>query len=533
MILRKPYALLIKNFKIIHVIIGLMILFMYLKSGAILNFLNDYLINSGFILESYKYNEIYSSSYIIVSVLIIIFNIIILFILKMKDKKVTFYIYNIIVYSLFILLLTYTSSVFNSMQNKIVDLRVIKALKDFFFAYNVIQIISLFMYIMRATGFDVKKFNFKKDLVDLKVEEKDSEEFEVNINVDLNKISRNRKKGIRYLKYFYFENRFISNIVISVVCFIIVFFGILGIINRDPVYKQYKMFTTNFYTLQVEEVYTTTLSKDNKVIDDNYAFILMKIKLKKNSTKSITLNTGRFELKTGDSTYHSTNKYNNYFEDIGSLYRDDELKSEFTTYFLIYRINKKDANKKFYLNYINDTNDIRVNIKTTSLDNENTITGNFDESLAFDNSIVDDYSLTLERFQLDEKIKVNYKYCITDTKCNNAYEYVTPGINANFDKAVLRLDGTLIIPEFYNEYVTSMESLIKKFGYLSYEINGKTYISSFYDILKANKVKQDTTTYYEVKKDVLSASKIMLVLKIRNNTYNYILKDGGAEWKNY
>ena len=43
MILRKPYAILIKNFKLIHFIMALMMGFLFYKTSSILSFLNDYL----------------------------------------------------------------------------------------------------------------------------------------------------------------------------------------------------------------------------------------------------------------------------------------------------------------------------------------------------------------------------------------------------------------------------------------------------------------------------------------------------------
>ena len=43
MILRKPYALLIKNFKLIHIILSLMMIYLFYKTNAILSFLGEYI----------------------------------------------------------------------------------------------------------------------------------------------------------------------------------------------------------------------------------------------------------------------------------------------------------------------------------------------------------------------------------------------------------------------------------------------------------------------------------------------------------
>ena len=50
--------------------------------------------------------------------------------------------------------------------------------------------ISIVMYAFRATGFDIKKFDFAKDLEELDIETKDNEEFEVNLELETDKYQR-------------------------------------------------------------------------------------------------------------------------------------------------------------------------------------------------------------------------------------------------------------------------------------------------------------------------------------------------------
>ena len=43
MILRKPYAFLVKHFKLIHILLTLVIAFLVYRTNIILNFLNEYI----------------------------------------------------------------------------------------------------------------------------------------------------------------------------------------------------------------------------------------------------------------------------------------------------------------------------------------------------------------------------------------------------------------------------------------------------------------------------------------------------------
>jgi len=525
-ILRKPYALLIKNFKLIHVIFSVIALFLFLRTSDLLSFIDEYIVNSGFIVEDYQISELLPGYINLLIVFIVLLNVVIGVLLKYKGKRITFYIINIVIYLVIFVGYAYTSSLINTMQTQIVDTRVVRALRDIFNILSVVQIISLVMYAFRATGFDVKKFNFTKDLIDLEIAETDNEEVEVAVDIDINKINRARRKNIRMLKYFYFENKFWCNIAIAAVSFIFVCIIVVSSFNKAKTYKQHQVVSVTNYNFQIEDVYITNKDKNNKIIEEDKSFVILEVKAKKKNNKDQQLNTTRFELKTKNTTYYHKNIYKDYFVDFGTIYTNQELDSEFENYFLVYRISNEDLNGKIYLNYVDTREEIVVNFNTINLLNDKTETITLGESKSFENSVLNDYVFTLNKFELAEKIKVNYKYCIKNDNCINAIEYVVPKISTNYEKAVLRLDGTLQVPEEYNTYAVNMEMLLTKFGYLRYVIDGKTYTSNFLGTLSASKVKQDNTAYFEVKEEVLNASDVTLVLRLRNHIYELKLKEG-------
>ena len=71
--------------------------------------------------------------------------------------------------------------------------------------------------IIRGLGFDIKKFNFTKDIQELNIEDIDSEEVEVNVNIDTKNIIRDINRRKRELGYWIKENLLFSIILISVI----------------------------------------------------------------------------------------------------------------------------------------------------------------------------------------------------------------------------------------------------------------------------------------------------------------------------
>lgn len=526
MILRKPYAILIKHFKLIHIIFTLLSLFLFFRCTDLLNFINEYIANTGFIIDNYQIAGLLPNYTMILIILGILLNIVVIILLKTKDKKITFYIINILIYSCLLVGFIYTSSLLNQMQTKIIDIRIVRALRDIFTALNVFQLISLIMYTFRAIGFDIKKFNFSKDMIDLEIKEEDREEVEVSIDIDINKIDRKRRKNLRMLKYFYFENKFICNIVLSIMGLFLIITFLFLTKNNDTIYNQNQFFNTTNYNLQIMDVYVTDKDKNNKIIEEGKSFVITEIKIKKRGTNTQKLNIGRIELKAKKNTYHHQSSYKDYFDDFGTIYTNQELSNEYKTYFLIYRVDNTELDN-MYINYV-DTNDKNYRVKFSSInlkeDKKESIALN--ETKKFENTILNNYEFIITSFNLNKIIELNYKYYINKNDFISAKEYIYPSLSTNYDKVILRLDGSLIVPKDYNSYVTNMEMLLTRFGYLEYVINDKTYNTKFLGTLKPSKVKQENTIYLEVKDEVMKASKISLIIKLRNISYELILKGG-------
>ena len=213
MIIRKPYAFLIKNFRKIHIVLLFLSLFIAYKIYDINHFLNVYM-SSG-IYDSYR-NPItlHVSFWLLLSViLVIIGSITLLILLNYKKKPWKLYLLPVIEYIAMFFVLNMIKSFFvhYSYDVKPTDLRLSRDLLGIFL---IIQLPSILFFIMRVFGLDIKKFNFNMEKEFLELSEEDREEIEIGLNLDRHSFIRGYKRFIRNAKYVYFEHKKICNTII-------------------------------------------------------------------------------------------------------------------------------------------------------------------------------------------------------------------------------------------------------------------------------------------------------------------------------
>ena len=173
-----------------------------------------------------------------------------------------------------------------------------------------------------------------------------------------------------------------------------------------------------------------------------------------------------------------------------------------------------------YLNY-NGLSTLRYKLNPVNLDEDvKQITYNLNDSVDLKNTILDSGNFTIPNFEVKEKYKLEYQYCIDNNECLKSYEYLLPTLGNN-DKAILKINGNISIN---NKSINTLSKFINKFGRVVYYKDSKQYSSKVsLKSLTPNKVK-DKDYYFEVDKGVINSDSIYLVFKIRNIQINYKIK---------
>ncbi len=532
MILRKPYKILIKHFKLIHLILTLLMVYIIYRFSRIINFF-DIAISSYTGVLSTNPTEFLYDIYIYLAIFaVIIFTLIVIFLLLMKQKSIKLYIWTIIAYVIAFILIAYSYSVVGDMEIKIVDPKVLRNVRDFLVVISMAQAITIILYGIRALGFDIKKFNFKEDLKDLEIVEEDNEEFEFNVEIDVDRVHRGVNKSKRFLKYFYVENRylffFISSLSVSIICLIV--YLSLGVYSKK--YTQTDFFTTRDFTMAISNTYITNLDYKGNKISENKSFVILEVTIKTNGKTAKQLNLARPELIVGYNKYYHDSTYIDKFVDIGNGYNNEYINNQFIKYLLIYPIDKNDVDKKMTFRYVDSSGSvssteaktINVGIVTRNLDQvKATKEYKLGETIDFGGSILEKTQFTINEQNISEMFKLDYNFCVSENDCYPSIEYLKPSIINNYDKTLLKVNGTISWDEnVARSKTTNLYNFISLYGSFSYTIDGtEKKDNSILKNVKSIRLNEDNTYYLELIKEVENAQELSLTLKVRDYIYVY------------
>ena len=171
------------------------------KTRAIYLFFKDFVK-----LGTYTYVTNISSQYvniimIIIPLFLVFFLLLIYFLMKQKEKKVLIYLISTIYYFVCFMLFIFFISVFNNLEYITYNNQTLVLFRDISMVVYYFNYVFLVVAFVRGFGFNIKQFNFQKDLIDLDISEADREEIEVNSGIDYENVGnffRKRKRNFMY-----------------------------------------------------------------------------------------------------------------------------------------------------------------------------------------------------------------------------------------------------------------------------------------------------------------------------------------------
>ena len=199
MIIRKPYAFLIKHFKIIHIGIFLIFGYLLLSFRDWYTFFKNVIVNNNYS-GGMGLEGKYTSFFLLFAIILLIFLAFSMyFLMKKKNKPVLFY-QIVMGYGVLALLFFFVyRGYFASVGSDIFSSRTLVLYRDSSLIIYVPAYAFVAFSFVRAFGFDIKKFSFEKDKKELNITSSDNEEVELNINVDKDKIVNSIRRERRQL----------------------------------------------------------------------------------------------------------------------------------------------------------------------------------------------------------------------------------------------------------------------------------------------------------------------------------------------
>lgn len=514
MIFRKPYAFLIKNFKIIHLILSILMIYTVYKISNVSRFIYDYIDNVA--------NSNIATSYIgtlvfVVLLIIIGISLTLYILMRYKKKPKILYLVNTIVYTIIFFVLFYILLNFQVIEKEVVDPKTIRLLRDITNIILYPEYLFILAMIVRTLGFDIKKFDFKSDIEEMNIDVSDNEEVELNVGVDVEKIKTKGRRQIRELKYYVLENKIFVFTILGVVGFIIIVSLLLNI-NINKVYKEGENVKTNYFMFNIYNSYITSKNDvGNDIGYNNTTYVVIKFNIEAllNDGYEYKLNPSNLLLLIGDNVYTPVTKYYDFFKVIGVGYKNQTIKyKESSDYILVYNIVNDDVNKVKYIRYegtenkIVQTKKIKINPKNIDKMDKEEIC-HLNDSIDLSSSMLNG-TLKIMSYEINKSFSYEYNYCI-----NSQCEILENTIVSSYDGQLLKLTVENTNDRF-NNYDFS-NNFIK----VKYKIGEDEYTSSLNNKTPSSST---TTMYFNVDNKIVEADSIWLEITIRNKFYKYILK---------
>ena len=531
MILRKPYAFLIKHFKLIHIILSACIFYLIYRTGLMINFINTYIDKTISVVGNDIVASLFNIGIILLPILIVIFSAILLAVMTLKDKPRLFYIITIIVELAIFVVYLYAYSTFSNMEETIVDMRTVKALRDLLVYVIIAQSAFSIFSLIRGVGFDIRKFNFGNDLHELEISIEDNEEFEIAVDFDLNDKKRTGKRIIRYIKYWVREHKIFVSIALTSLIVISTGYLCINYMINHKTYPQGKTLTMNGFSMTVMNSYIINSDiKGNNITGKEAYLVVVDLKVRCLEKKPKVLSTGALELNIAGDIYHHTNKYNYQLIDLGVTYNNQTIGNNEQRYLLVYEIPATSYTSKMKVGFRDTirekTTYISLNLTRFSKKKEKE-KYTIGQTLNFKNSTLGKTTLKINSYEIRNKFTLKYTYCSPRNRCIKSVEYLTPNLfNSNYNKSLLRLDAELMLDsELATTEIKDLYTLMKVFAKIEYEIDGKTkYQNVYLGSVKSSKIKQENVYYIEVFQEIKIADRIAIVFTVRDKEYKYYLK---------
>ena len=461
MIIRKPYAFLIKNFKKIHIFLLVLSIYVAYKLVDVSAFVNEFMNLGTYDLFKNPISRHISFTLYISIFLLMVGSAAILFLLNHKKKPWKLYLVPVVEYFILFLVLGMIKSFFNSYTTdvKVQDLRLSR---DLLMIFVIGQLPVIGIYVMRVFGLDLKKFNFNIDQEFLELSEEDREEIEIGIDIDKNSFKRTYKRFIRNTKYFYEEHKGICRGIITGFIVILLFIIYTNVFVTHRSYKEGQVYNVNGFSFRVNNTYFTDKDYKGDVITDKSNFVIVDLTIKNNSSPRV-VNLDYFHIKNSNKDYITTTKvFSKEFQDLGNAYevtkelkRDEELNC-----IVIYKVDKNLNKNRFVLYYQEGSGylrKIKLKVKDLSKISEPVsykLGDQLDLNLRYKNDIV-----SFDEYEIGEKFDYTIRKCKT-SGCNSS----RGEISATGDMRILKLDFASELWESKNmiDFLTQYGKLIYK-----------------------------------------------------------------------
>lgn len=529
MIIKNPYKVLVKNYRIINLLLIIPTVYLLFKFTGLATFFEQYVFANYYTPEKDLVDIYIPAIAMVLPVVTAIIHIIVWIILALKKKKNYYHLISA-GYQLFLflaLVFFYTSLLNIEMGN--VDNTFANFLRDISDLIVYPIYILILMGAINVVGFNIKSLRFDKH-EDLKLTEEDEEDIEVKVGTDNNDTKRRFVHAIRELKYYVVENKLIIALVILVLVCLVGFKAFLNYQVYNKTYYLNQSFVLDNFALSVKESYITPLDYSGRVITKNKYYLAVKIGIH-NQGMETKIDRSVFRIFIGENELLPIYEKSSRFLDIGSPYQGEIIKpDEAKDYVFVYELTEKQLKNTYEMRILNglnvDGDELlasykKINIRPEYLANlEKKSTKKIKETLKLTDTTLEGTTYKLNKVNIQPSYVYEYEICSTPKRCNTIQDTIVPSggktlmiiedeINYNTSTAYY----SYLEKNFYEDFVTVEYTFDIRSGANAGPCN---QIASIKDVtpthIKDKKI-------FEVPSNMQSAYKINFIFTIRNKVH--------------
>lgn len=526
MILRKPYAFIIKHFRLIHLMMLACLAYLLMIARDINKLFESLQASSTFI---YAGADIYINKSVYYVLFIFLFlSGVVFWLLKEKKKPTKLYLFLIIYGVIEIFLFYYEFNLLSVLQENVVESDQLILGRDISTICLLPNYVLMAICFIRGIGFNLKQFNFSKDVEELEIADVDSAEFEVLIGQNNYKYLRFIRRTIREIKYYILENKFGIAVFSSVLA---LFFLGYGVYYYNTYLKKTSKEETNIidgiaYT--VRDSYITTKDFNGNELSETYKYVVVDLTLFNNTSDVKTLNLDNITLSNGALVYYPVLTRNQKFYDFGVPYNEGDLLFPSTSRdaTITFEIPRSTNSRNFALRvqYGLDTSGNKVltkyrkfDVSSADVDSDTVfINTNINETINTNVAGKNPFNLTITGYSILDSYDNRFVVCKSVTACNPLSNVIRPVRSNSETMLVIDYKGTMYDDAKFTQTFNTYNKIFENYCTIKYRVYNRDYS------LKANVVANsdvDGKIFITMERNLVNASSISLVFEFRDNKF--------------
>ncbi len=524
MILKKPYAFLIKHFKLIHLLLCIPLVYLAIRTGAIAGFLNSY-VSANYYTSQTNLAGTYINYFMYIAILLALLLVLtVYFLMRQKKKDTKFYVFLLIYYIFLFLLITFCHGILTQIEDVAIEAQTVRIYRDIAFIVYIPQFFFIGYSFLRGIGFDLKKFNFDEDAKELEITDIDNEEFELVFGKDAYKYKRTIRRFFREFRYYVLENKLAFGILS---CIVLGAIGTMLYLNfgvYHKVYRQSQRVSHNNLSISVVDAVLTKYDLGGNEYDNYYMAIALNIR-NNNRINPSTLDYDNFRLLVADRMLSPILDRSSYFPDLGYPYaRNTQIAAlEEKIYVLVYEVDPALINHSMSLKILDSmTFEIgsvtpiykTVNLQYDTISSVNQVREvDYHKILELSSTRIGLSQIQIHDFQVTSSYEYTYESC-TNSICQSLKNRVV----ASPSKSLLVLNRMLELDTHstYYDVRRGSGSFVSDFAKVRYTIDGVVYTTTITDVTPREVV---DTWVFELPGDIRQAEEISLLINIRGQLY--------------